>query len=86
MLFEAHGLSFPCVERDSVIIITFWSVCWVYLLSSNSVHRPQSSHFLVSNAQLESKAVEGDLIQNYNIEIQHKKGVDNVVTDALSRT
>ena len=88
--FKNHQLNYSTIEKETLAMLLALQHFEVYVRSSASPVVVYTDHnplvFLArmynSNQRLRRWAL---LVQGYNIVIRHKKGVDNVVADALSR-
>lgn len=88
--FKPHQLNYSTIEKETLALLLALQHFEVYVGSSSSPVIVYTDHnplvFLAQmynhNQRLMRWAL---LIQPYNLEIRHKKGVDNVVADALSR-
>ena len=88
--FKNHQLNYSTIEKETLAMLLALQHFEVYVGSSASPVVVYTDHnplvFLAriynSNQRLMRWAL---LVQGYNIVIRHKKGVDNVVADALSR-
>lgn len=88
--FKPHQLNYSTIEKETLALLLALQHFEVYVGSSSSPVIVYTDHnplvFLAQmynhNQRLMRCAL---LIQPYNLEIRHKKGVDNVVADALSR-
>lgn len=88
--FNKHQLNYSTIEKEALALLLALQHFEVYLGSSNlpvivfTDHNPLVflSRMYNQNQRLMRWAL---VLQNYNVEIKHKKGVDNVLADALSR-
>ena len=88
--FKNHQLNYSTIEKETLAMLLALQHFEVYVgCSSTPVlvytdHNPLVflAHMRNSNQRLMRWAL---LVQGYNIAIRHRKGVDNVVADALSR-
>ena len=88
--FKRHQLNYSTIEKETLAMLLALQHFEVYVGSSSSPVTVYTDHnplvFLAqmynNNQCLMRWAL---LAQNYNLNIQHKRGVDNVVADALSR-
>jgi len=88
--FNKHQLNYSTIEKEALALLLALQHFEVYLGSSNlpvtvfTDHNPLVflSRMYNQNQRLMRWAL---VLQNYNVEIKHKKGVDNVMADALSR-
>ncbi len=86
--FNKHQLNYSTIEKEALALLLALQHFEVYLGSSNlpvivfTDHNPLVflSRMYNQNQRLMRWAL---VLQNYNVEIKHKKGVDNVLADAL---
>lgn len=88
--FNKHQINYSTIEKEALALLLALQYFEVYLGSSSfpimvyTDHNPLVflSRMYNQNQRLMRWAL---IVQNYNLEIRHKKGTDNIVADALSR-
>lgn len=88
--FNKHQLNYSTIEKEALSLLFALQHFEVYVGSTNlpivvfTDHNPLTfmSCMYNQNQRLMRWAL---VLQNYDLEIQHKTGQENVVTDALSR-
>lgn len=88
--FNKHQLAYPTIEKETLSLLLALQHFEVYLGSSSlpvvvfTDHNPIVflSRMYNHNQKLMRWAL---MVQDFNLEIRHKKGSDNVLADALSR-
>ena len=88
--FKRHQLNYSTIEKETLAMLLALQHFEVYVGSSSAPVTVYTDHnplvFLAQmynhNQRLMRWAL---LVQGYNLDIQHKKGTENVVADALSR-
>lgn len=88
--FNKHQRNYSTIEKEALALLLALQYFEVYIGSSSipvavfTDHNPLTflSRMYNQNHRLMRWAL---IVQNYNLEIFHKKGTDNVVADALSR-
>lgn len=88
--FDKHQLRYSTIEKETLALLYALQHFEVYLASSIKPIKVFTDHnplvFLSrmynSNHRLRRWSL---IVQNYNLEIVHKKGSENVLADALSR-
>ena len=88
--FNKHQKNYSTIEKECLSLILALQHFEVYLTSSSSPivifidHNP-----LISIHKMKNKNQRllrwGLLLQEYNLDIRHIKGKDNIISDALSR-
>ena len=89
--FNKHQLNYSTIEKEALALLLALQHFEVYVGSTPlpvvvySDHNPLVflSQMRNSNQRLMRWSL---LLQDFNIEIRHKKGKDNVIADALSRS
>lgn len=89
--FKKHQLNYSTIEKETLAMLLALQHFYVYVSSTHSPvcvytdHNPLVflSKMYNHNQRLMRWAL---LVQGYNLVIRHKKGKDNIVADALSRT
>lgn len=88
--FNKHQVNYSTIEKETLALLLALQFFEVYLGSSNlptivyTDHNPLVflSRMYNANQRLMRWAL---FVQSYNLEIHHKKGIENVLADALSR-
>ncbi len=88
--FNKHQINYSTIEKETLALLLALQFFEVYLGSSNlptlvyTDHNPLVflSRMYNANQRLMRWAL---FVQSYNLEIHHKKGIENVLADALSR-
>ena len=88
--FDRHQRNYSTIEKECLAIILAFQHFEVYLSSAKGAIKVFSDHnpltFLSRLKNKNQRLLRWSLLlQEYNIEISHIKGKDNVVPDALSR-
>lgn len=88
--FNKHQCNYSTIEKEALALLLalqhfeVYVGCATYPVIVYTDHNPLT--FLCRMYNQNQRLMRWALVvQNYNIEIRHKKGVDNVVADALSR-
>lgn len=89
--FSKSQQNYSTIEKEALALLLALQHFEVYLGGSNSPITVYTDHnplvFLMRMSNSNQRLMRWSLIvQEYNIDIRHKKGADNVVADALSRT
>ncbi len=88
--FSKHQINYSTIEKEALALLLSLQHFEVYVGSTPyqvvvyKDHNPLTFLYRMynPNQRLMHWAL---IVQNYNLEIRHKKGMDNVVADALSR-
>lgn len=88
--FNRHQLNYSTIEKETLAMLLSLQHFEVYLGSSNSPITVYTDHnplvFLTRMYNQNQRLMRWSLlVQNYNLEIKHKKGSENVMAYALSR-
>lgn len=88
--FDKHQLRYSTIEKETLTLLYALQHFEVYLASSIKPIKVFTDHnplvFLSRMYNSNHRLMRCSLIvQNYNLEIVHKKGSENVLADALSR-
>ena len=88
--FKRHQLNYSTIEKETLAMLLALQHFEVYVGSSSSPVTVYTDHnplvFLAQMYNNNQRLMRWALLaQNYNLNIRHKRGVDNVVADALSR-
>ncbi len=89
--FSKSQQNYSTIEKEALALLLALQHFEVYLGGSPSTIIVYTDHnplvFIMRMSNANQRLMRWSLImQEYNIEIRHKKGVDNLVADALSRT
>lgn len=81
--YNKHQMKYSTIEKETLALLLALQQFEVYV-GSTSDHNPLVflSRMYNNNQRLMRLAL---IAQNYNIDIKHKKGCNNVVVDTLSR-
>ena len=88
--FDKHQLNYSTIEKEALALLLALQYFEVYVGSSSVPVTVYTDHnplvFLSRMYNQNQRLMRWSLIaQNYNLQIKHKKGTDNVLADALSR-
>lgn len=88
--FKHHQLNYSTIEKETLAMLLALQHFEVYVGASSSPVVVYTDHnplvFLTQMYNHNQRLMRWALLaQGYNLEIKHKKGIDNVVADALSR-
>ena len=87
--FNKHQKSYYTVEEECLSLILALQLFEVYLTSSSSPIVVFSDHNPLTFNKMKNKNQRllrwSLLLQEYNLDIRHIKGIDNIIPDALSR-
>lgn len=88
--FDKHQLKYSTIEKETLALLYALQHFEVYLVSTGKPIKVFTDHnplvFLSRMYNSNHRLMRWSLIvQNYNLEIVHKKGSENVLADALSR-
>ena len=88
--FKKHQLHYSTIEKEALALLLALQHFEVYLGSSSMPTVVFSDHnpfvFLAQMQNSNQRLMHWSLlVQDFNIEIRYKKGLDNVLADALSR-
>ena len=88
--FKRHQLNYSTIEKETLAKLLALQHFEVYVGSSSSPVTVYTDHnplvFLAQMYNNNQRLMRWALLaQNYNINIRHKRGADNVVADGLSR-
>lgn len=89
--FNKHQLNYSTIEKEALALLMALQHFEVYVGSSSLPVVVYTDHnplvFLLRMYNQNQRLMRWSLIvQNYNLDIQHKKGTDNIVADTLSRS